>query len=46
MITQTFCNGVTQPLRSIIDVVAEGTLMKKTEDEPYNLTEEMTLVNF
>ena len=35
-----------QAVRSIIDVAAEGTLMSKTEDEAYNLIEEMALNNF
>ena len=46
MIIQTFYNGVIQPLRSTIDAVAAGTLMNKTEDEAYNLIEEMALNNF
>ena len=46
MVVQTFYNGVTQPVRSIIDVAAGGTLMSKTEEEAYNLIEEMTLNNF
>jgi len=40
MIVQAFYNGVTQPVRSTIDVAARGTLMNKTEDEAYNLIEE------
>jgi len=46
MIIQAFYNGVTQSVRSTIDVVAGGTLMSKTEDEAYNLIEETTLNNF
>ena len=46
MIVQTFYNGVTKPLRSTIDTVARGTLTNKTEDEAYNLIEEMALNNF
>jgi len=46
MIIQTFYNGVTQPVRSTINAVAGGTLMNKTEDEAYNLIEEITLSNF
>ena len=46
MIVQAFYNGVTQPVRSIIDVVAGGTLMNKTEDDAYNLIEDMMLNNF
>jgi len=46
MIVQTFYNGVTQPLRSTIDAIGGGTFMKKTEDEPCNLIEGMTLDNF
>jgi len=37
---------VTQSVRSTIDAAAGGTLMNKTEDEAYNLIEEMTLNNF
>jgi len=37
---------VTQAGRPIIDAAAGGTLMSKTEDEAYNLIEEMTLNNF
>jgi len=43
---QTSYNGVTQPLRSTIDAAAGGTLMKKIEDEAYNLIEEMARNNF
>jgi len=46
MIIQNFYNGITQPVRSTIDVVVGGTLMNKTEDEDYNLINEMTLNNF
>ena len=46
MTIQAFYNGVNQPVRPTIDVVAGGTLMNKTEDEAYNLIEEMTLNNF
>jgi len=46
MIIQTFYSGVTQAVRCTIDATAEGTLMTKTEDEAYNLIEEMTLNNF
>jgi len=46
MIVQTFYNGVTQPLRSTIDVVVGGTPINKNEDETYNLIEEMALNNF
>jgi len=46
MIVQTFYNGVTQSLRSTIDVAAGGTLMNKTKDAAYNLIEEMALNNF
>ena len=41
MVVQTFYNGVTQPVRSMIDAAAGGTLMSKTEEEVYNLIEEM-----
>ena len=46
MIIQAFYNGVTQSVRSTIDVMAGGTLMSKTEDKAYNLIEEMSLNNF
>ena len=46
MVVQTFYNGVTQPVRSMIDAAAGGTLMSKTEEEAYNLIEEMALNNF
>ena len=46
MIIQAFYNGVTQAVRSTIDATARGTLMSKTEDEAYNLIDEMTLNNF
>jgi len=46
MTIQAFFNGVTQPARSTIDAAAGGTLMNITEDEAYNLIEEMTLNNF
>jgi len=46
MIIQAFYNGVTQSMSSTIDAVAGGTLMSKTEDEAYNLIEQMALNNF
>ena len=46
MIIQTFYNEVTQPVRSMIDAAVGGTLMNKTEDEAYDMIEEMTLNNF
>jgi len=46
MVVQTFYNGVTQPIRSMIDAAAGGTLMSKTEEEAYNLIEEMELNNY
>ena len=42
----TFYNGATQPVRSIMHAATDGTLMNKTEDEAYNLIEEMALNNF
>jgi len=45
MVVQTFYNGVAQPVRSMIDAAAGGTLMSKTEGEAYNLIEEMALKN-
>jgi len=46
MIIQAFYNSVTHPVRSTIDAAVGGALMNKTEDEAYNLIEEMTLNNF
>jgi len=46
MVVQTFYNGVTQPVCSMIDAAAGGTLMSKTEEEAYNLIEEMALNKF
>ena len=46
MIVESFYNGVTQLVRSTIDVATGGTLMNKTEDETYNLIEGMALNNF
>jgi len=46
MVVQTFYNWVTQPVRSMIDVAAGGTLVCKTEEEAYNLIEEMALNNY
>ena len=43
---QAFYNGDTQLVRSTIDAVAGGTRMNKTEDEAYNLIEEMALNNY
>jgi len=37
---------VTQPVKSIIDVILGGNLMNKAEEEAYNLIEGMTLNNF
>jgi len=42
---QTFYERITQAIRPMIDVVAGGTLINKTEDEVYNLIEKMTLDN-
>ena len=46
MVVQTFYNGVTQPVHSMIDAAVGGTLMSKIEEEAYNLIEEMALNNF
>jgi len=46
MIIQAFHNRVTQSVRSSIDTATGGTLMNKTDDEFYNLIEEMELNNF
>ena len=45
MVVKTFYNGATQPVRSMIDVAAAGTLMSKIEEEAFNLIEEMALNN-
>jgi len=45
-VVQTFYNGVTQPVRSMIDAALRGTLMSKTEEEAYNLIEETALKNY
>jgi len=46
IVVQTFYNGVIQPMRSMIDAAAGGTLMSKTEEEAFNLIEEMALNNY
>jgi len=46
MIIQTFYNRVTQPVWSTIDAAVGDTPIIKTEDEAYNLIEEMVLNNF
>jgi len=46
MVVQTFYNEVTQPVKSMINAVVEGTLMSKTEEEAFNLIEEMALNNY
>ena len=46
MVVQMFYNGVTQPVRSMVDAAAGSTLMSETEDEAYNLIEEMALNNY
>jgi len=43
MVVQTFYNGVTEPMRSMIDTAVGGTLMSKTEEAAFNLIEEMGL---
>jgi len=45
-VVPTFYNGMTQLVRSMIDAAAGGTLMRKTEEEAYNLIEEMALNNY
>jgi len=42
----SFYNSVTQPVGSTTDAAVARTLMNKTEDEPYNLIEEMAPNNF
>jgi len=46
MIIWIFYIGVTQSVRSTIDTTVGGTLINKTEDETYNLIEEIALNNF
>lgn len=46
MIIHIFYNGVTQAVWSTIDAAARGTLMNKTDDEAFNLIDEMALNNF
>jgi len=46
MIIRAFYNGVTQVVRSTVDAAEGGNLMSKTENESYNLIEEMMLNNF
>jgi len=41
MVVQTFYDGVTQLVRSMIDAAVGGTLVSKTEEEAFNLIEEM-----
>jgi len=43
IVVQTFYDGITYAMRSMIDAAANGTLMSKTEEEAYNLIERMTL---
>ena len=47
MVVQTFYNGVTEPVRSMINAAAGGTLISKTEEEAFNLidgTEQLSMV--
>jgi len=46
MVVKTLYNGIMHAMRSMIDAAASGTLMSKTEDEAYNLIEEMSLNNY
>jgi len=46
MIVQPFFNVMTHPVRSAIDATVGRILMNKTEDEAYNLIEEMAVNNF
>lgn len=46
MIIQAFYNGMAHCVWSTIDAAARGTLVNKTDDEAYNLIQEMTLNNF
>jgi len=46
MVVHTFYNVVTQPVRSMIYAAVGGILMSKTEEETFNLIEEMALNNY
>jgi len=46
MSVQDFYNGVTQPVRVIIDAIVGGTLINNTKDNAYNLIEEISLNNY
>jgi len=46
MLVQAFYNGVTQSVRSVVDVATGGIIMNKMKDEAYNLIEEMVLNNY
>ena len=37
----TFYNDLSDPTRTVIDVSAEGALMKKTIDQAYGILEDM-----
>ena len=43
---QTFYNGLTHAMRGTTNVMAEGTLMRKTVDNAYNLIDKMALNNY
>ena len=46
MVVRIFYNGVTQPVRSMIDAAAGGILTSKMEEGAFNLIEEMALNNY
>ena len=41
-----FYNGLNQSIKTSVDAAAGGTLMGKSEEEAYNLIEEMSSNNF
>ena len=46
MMVQMFYNGVSQPVRSMINAITGGTLMSKMEEDAFNLIEETTLNSY
>ena len=46
VVVQAFYNGITHSVQSTIDAAACDTLMNKTQEEAYNLIEEMVVNNY
>ena len=46
MQVQTFYNGLIPSTRTLIDAASGGAFMSKTQEEAYNLLEEMAINNF